>query len=1153
MAVDSARNLVYVTNQGDGTISVINGSTNTVNSTIHIGGAPGLLSFVPPNLLYIANDHSNTVDVVNSSTNTVIANVTVGSSPFKPVYNPQNNQVYVPNIYSNTVTVINVATNTVATTITVGSGPTGIIINPNTNTIYVTNLFAGTVSIINGSSNSIIATFPLPGTSSGVANPNKNIIYFADFLSNFVYVVNGSTNKIITNVTVGNGPAEPAYNPTKNQIFVNNLQSNTVSIINASNNAVTAVVPVGNQPYGNSVNTITNTDYVANQNSNTVSVITYTTNSPPTANAGPNQFVIGGTVVTLNGTKSNDIDGDPLTFSWSQISGPHVTLSNSTIPTPTFTAPQVDAITPLQFQLTVNDGFFISSATVTIEVSPPTSFTIPMNGGNGQLTGSVNIGNLTNGINIKLQYVNQPGILSFGQLKQTAIPVGVNGTNVSLSALESSRLPPNTPAGPVNASLFFELNTTGIDFANPASFSSNQSPATEFYVNHNFTSTNLYPDNCPVVPLYLLGSNNQWSQFGNPLVPDTNMIYADSSSSNILKVIDGSTNKIVANVTVGNSPNDIVFNPNTNLLYVANSGSNNVSVIDTSSNTVVTTIPVGNGPHLMDVNVATNKIYVANSGGGTVSVIDGSTNVVIATINVGGSNLTGIGVNVHNNKIYVTDFFTKRLFVVDGLTNTVQNTITLPDNPTQVVYDANLNHLFVGQYLTGSVTVLDASTNAIITTVPSGSGPALLTLNPNTDQIYVPSQGSGTVTDIDGITNTVIASIPTGNAPFQVVVNPNTNRIYASDPVSSKVSVIDGYSNSVIATIQVPGGAQGLGINPNVSNPVRDPSDDIKDNAGNILQCAYIAHHPHLSKFAVGGVIIQPALALLGIGGSSGGTTTPPSMTVSSLTSGNSLPDDIKNLMAHENSFTPLSPINDPSLDLPLTINGNGFPITGSASTIQTQSFQTGQPIHLKLVFHSPYDVEHVSLFTNLRGSSRDIQDSDTTITYENGQNPQILDPHGYFSDVKVAKSTNGDRIEFDYEITFAKPMDTSDIILRSWNTYKASQDTDIMNTWNVKEQSQISPSQLPTQSAQNQAGSSISVPQNQEPQQVDMMNAIKEWGGYSPTSISDSQFLSDLGIKAQHIPSWVMKTSEWVVKGGESQDEFVNDIKYLHDKGVIR
>jgi hypothetical protein len=70
--------------------------------------------------------------------------------------------------------------------------------------------------------------------------------------------------------------------------------------------------------------------------------VSATPNSPPIANAGPDQEdVYEGDVVTLNGSASSDPDGDPITYSWSQVAGPQVTLKNLDSPSPTFSAPNI--------------------------------------------------------------------------------------------------------------------------------------------------------------------------------------------------------------------------------------------------------------------------------------------------------------------------------------------------------------------------------------------------------------------------------------------------------------------------------------------------------------------------------------------------------------------------------------------------------------------------------------------------------------------------------------------------------------------------------------------------------------------------------------------------------------------------------------------
>ena len=101
----------------------------------------------------------------------------------------------------------------------------------------------------------------------------------------------------------------------------------------------------------------------------TVSVTVVNVNHPPVADAGPDQSVANGSAVaegspvTLHGEHSFDIDNDPLSYVWTQVSGPTVTLTGANTANPTFTAPYLGTsgapgvVATLVFKLTVDDGF----------------------------------------------------------------------------------------------------------------------------------------------------------------------------------------------------------------------------------------------------------------------------------------------------------------------------------------------------------------------------------------------------------------------------------------------------------------------------------------------------------------------------------------------------------------------------------------------------------------------------------------------------------------------------------------------------------------------------------------------------------------------------------------------------------------------------
>ena len=100
-------------------------------------------------------------------------------------------------------------------------------------------------------------------------------------------------------------------------------------------------------------------------------LVVITVNRRPIANAGPDQTVPDGALVTLDGTRSFDPDGDGITFRWTQTAGPTVTLTGATTPRLSFTAPHL-AVTEavsvrLTFSLVVSDGR-MSSVPDTVDV-----------------------------------------------------------------------------------------------------------------------------------------------------------------------------------------------------------------------------------------------------------------------------------------------------------------------------------------------------------------------------------------------------------------------------------------------------------------------------------------------------------------------------------------------------------------------------------------------------------------------------------------------------------------------------------------------------------------------------------------------------------------------------------------------------------------
>ncbi len=92
-------------------------------------------------------------------------------------------------------------------------------------------------------------------------------------------------------------------------------------------------------------------------------------NESPNSIAGISQTVASGSTVTLDGSQSNDPNGDTLSYAWTQTLGPAVSLTNPNTSRATFAAPTVDSDTLLRFSLQVTDtGGLTDSASASVTV-----------------------------------------------------------------------------------------------------------------------------------------------------------------------------------------------------------------------------------------------------------------------------------------------------------------------------------------------------------------------------------------------------------------------------------------------------------------------------------------------------------------------------------------------------------------------------------------------------------------------------------------------------------------------------------------------------------------------------------------------------------------------------------------------------------------
>jgi YVTN family beta-propeller protein len=196
------------------------------------------------NRVYMTNETGDTVSVIDGNTNTVLTTVSVGASPEGIACDTTTNRVYVADSLSNTLSIISGTTNTVIATIPGFNEPIQVAVDTSTNRVYVSNFAEvpipenSTLSVMDGATFQI-ATLQLDtasGVLGGVAvNEQSNRVYVVDDSFNGIVILNGATKKtgatVDTTVAADVGPVFVAANPRTDRVYVSNQGSNDVSVI----------------------------------------------------------------------------------------------------------------------------------------------------------------------------------------------------------------------------------------------------------------------------------------------------------------------------------------------------------------------------------------------------------------------------------------------------------------------------------------------------------------------------------------------------------------------------------------------------------------------------------------------------------------------------------------------------------------------------------------------------------------------------------------------------------------------------------------------------------------------------------------------------------------------------------------------------------
>jgi PQQ-dependent catabolism-associated beta-propeller protein len=265
---------IWVTNEKDDTISVIDTETLEVTRTIPTGERPrGIVFAHDGSVVYICASDSDAVQVMDPETGAILHELPSGEDPEQFALAPDGRHLYIANEDDAVTTVVDVQTRSVVAQINVGVEPEGMAVSPDgkiaittsettnmahwidteTHALYANTLvdsrprhaeftadgaqmwvsseIGGTVTVFNVADQKELAKirFELPGVKPDVIQPvgfeflpGGGKVFVALGPSNHVAVVNAQTFEVETYILVGRRVWHMAFNADHTQLFTTN-------------------------------------------------------------------------------------------------------------------------------------------------------------------------------------------------------------------------------------------------------------------------------------------------------------------------------------------------------------------------------------------------------------------------------------------------------------------------------------------------------------------------------------------------------------------------------------------------------------------------------------------------------------------------------------------------------------------------------------------------------------------------------------------------------------------------------------------------------------------------------------------------------------------------------------------------------------------
>ena len=250
----AATQRIFVTNERSDDLSVIDGATLKVETTVKVGKRPRGIGLSPDGKeLYIAASDENVIKALDPVSLRVLREFAAGSDPETFAVHP-NGHIYISNEDDAKATVIDPADGRQLAEIEVGLEPEGVAVSPDGKQVIVTSESTNMLHVIKVPEHKIVANILVGARPrAAVFNRAGTLAYATSEISGEVKKVDMRAYRVLAATKIADEKAKPKdvlLSRDEKRLYVAGGRANQVLVLDADTMKVRKGIPVGKRVWG---------------------------------------------------------------------------------------------------------------------------------------------------------------------------------------------------------------------------------------------------------------------------------------------------------------------------------------------------------------------------------------------------------------------------------------------------------------------------------------------------------------------------------------------------------------------------------------------------------------------------------------------------------------------------------------------------------------------------------------------------------------------------------------------------------------------------------------------------------------------------------------------------------------------------------------